>query len=113
MLKNINSYVIRQLTPDDFILMKGLLNTFGEAFDEPDTYCSAQPEADYHRSLLNSDYFIALTTLQDDKIVGGLAAYELRKFEQKHSEIYIYDLAVSEQHQRRGIATIHFSQKQL
>jgi aminoglycoside 3-N-acetyltransferase I len=37
--------------------------------------------------------------------VGGLAAYELRKFEQERSEIYIYDLAVALSHRRQGIAT--------
>src|SRR3954470_1561078 len=35
----------------------------------------------------------------------GLAAYELNKFEQQRSEIYIYDLAVAEDHRRQGIAT--------
>ena len=32
-------------------------------------------------------------------------AYELRKFEQQRSEIYIYDLAVAAAHRRQGIAT--------
>ena len=39
------------------------------------------------------------------QVVGGIAAYELKKFEQQRSEIYIYDLAVAEAHRRRGIAT--------
>jgi ribosomal protein S18 acetylase RimI-like enzyme len=38
-------------------------------------------------------------------VVGGLAACELRKFEQERSEIYIYDLAVAVGHRREGIAT--------
>jgi aminoglycoside 3-N-acetyltransferase I len=38
-------------------------------------------------------------------VVGGLAAYELKKFEQARSEVYIYDLAVDEAHRRKGIAT--------
>lgn len=38
-------------------------------------------------------------------MVVDLAAYELKKFEQQRSEIYIYDLAVAEKHQRKGIAT--------
>jgi aminoglycoside 3-N-acetyltransferase I len=37
--------------------------------------------------------------------VGGIAAYELKKFEQERSEIYIYDLAVAALHRREGIAT--------
>jgi aminoglycoside 3-N-acetyltransferase I len=55
--------------------------------------------------LLRSDDFIALAAVKGDWVVGGLAAYELRKFEQARSEIYIYDLAVAEQHRRQGIAT--------
>ncbi len=44
---------------------------------------------------------------------GGLAAYELKKFEQPRSELYIYDLAVAAAHRRQGIATalIHALQK--
>jgi aminoglycoside 3-N-acetyltransferase I len=55
--------------------------------------------------LLGSDYFMALVALEGDEVVGGIAAYELRKFEQERSEIYIYDLAVAAAHRRRGIAT--------
>ena len=38
-------------------------------------------------------------------MVGGIAAYVLDKFEQARSEVYIYDLAVTEPYRRRGIAT--------
>ena len=48
---------------------------------------------------------IALVALADAKVVGGLVAYELDKFERARREVYIYDLAVSETHRRRGIAT--------
>jgi aminoglycoside 3-N-acetyltransferase I len=43
--------------------------------------------------------------MKGDEVVGGLAAYELDKFEQDRREIYIYDLAVIERHRRRGVAT--------
>ncbi len=36
--------------------------------------------------------------------MGGLIAYELQKFEQNRSEIYLYDLAVAETHHLKGIA---------
>ncbi len=39
------------------------------------------------------------------EIVGGLVAYELEKFEQERSEIYIYDLAVAPAWRRQGVAT--------
>jgi aminoglycoside 3-N-acetyltransferase I len=96
---------IRVLTPDDAGLLDSLLDTFGEAFGDVDGYCRKRPDAEYLRSLLAGDNFIAIVAMESAKVVGGLAAYELRKFEQERSEIYIYDLAVSATHRRRGIAT--------
>jgi aminoglycoside 3-N-acetyltransferase I len=96
---------IHQLTRDDQALMKALLATFGEAFDEVGTYTGNQPSAGYLQQLLGSDYFIALAALKNGEVVGGIAAYELKKFEQERSEIYIYDLAVSAAHRREGIAS--------
>lgn len=99
------SLSVRQLTTSDVALMEALLATFGDAFDDVDTYTGNRPSADYLRRLLGSDYFIALAASKDDEIVGGIAAYELRKFEQERSEIYIYDLAVAAAYRREGIAT--------
>ena len=96
---------IHALVPDDVALMEGLLTVFGDAFEDPHTYGAARPGHDYLRRLLGTDYFIALAALEGDAVVGGLAAYELRKFEQARSEIYIYDLAVAAAHRRQGIAT--------
>ncbi len=96
---------ICHLTPDDILLMEALLVTFGEAFNDADTYTKNRPSADYLRRLLGGDSFIALAALKNGDVVGGIAAYELRKFEQERSEIYIYDLAVSAAHRRERIAT--------
>lgn len=96
---------ICQLSVNDLALMEGLLATFGEAFDEVDTYSSLRPSSAYLKRLLSSNYFIALAALKNGSVVGGIAAYELQKFEQERSEIYIYDLAVAAAHRRQGIAT--------
>ncbi len=85
--------------------MRALLATLGDAFGDAETYTGKQPADAYLTTLLGSDYFIALVALKGDEVVGGLAAYELRKFEQERSEIYIYDLAVAAAHRREGIAT--------
>ncbi len=98
-------YKIHQITEGDLELMDELLSTFGVAFGDEKTYTEKRPGADYMRRLLKTDYFIALAALNDNKVVGGLAAYELKKFEQERSEIYIYDLAVAEKHRRKGLAT--------
>lgn len=85
--------------------MEALLTTFGKAFDEVETYSAARPSPAYLERLLGSDHFIALAALKNGEVVGGIAAYELQKFEQERSEIYIYDLAVAAVHRRQGIAT--------
>ena len=98
-------FSIHQLSAKDIALTEELLAVFGEAFDDFDTYSSSHPSASYLKRLLSSNYFIALAALKTGTVVGGLAAYELQKFEQERSEIYIYDLAVSAEHRREGIAT--------
>lgn len=98
-------FTIRLLAPDDIALMEAMLTTFGKAFNEAETYSGARPSPAYLRRLLASDYFIAVAALKGAEVVGGLAAYELQKFEQERSEIYIYDLAVAAAHRRQGIAT--------
>ena len=96
---------VRRLGSDDRASMDGLLDLFAEAFDAAEDYSSARPGADYMRRLLANDGFFAVVAEADDRVVGGLAAYELVKFEQERSEIYIYDLAVAEAQRRRGVAT--------
>ena len=85
--------------------MEAMSAMFGQAFDEEETYCAVPPSKPYLERLLGSECFIALAAFKNDLIVGGIAAYELHKFEQERSEIYVYDLAVSAGHRREGIAT--------
>jgi len=98
-------YKIQQLTSDDLPLLDSLSGLFGEIFDETDVYTAKRPSADYLRQLLEGDSFLALVALEEETVVAGMTAYELKKFEQERSEIYIYDLAVAEAHRRTGIAT--------
>jgi aminoglycoside 3-N-acetyltransferase I len=85
--------------------MRGLLSMFGTAFDEEDTYTGAPPTDAYLENLLGSEHFVAVAAEQAGAVIGGLVAYELKKFERERAEIYIYDLAVAEPHRRKGIAT--------
>lgn len=99
------SILVQTLSADDIETLRALNRVFGAAFEDRETYGGDPPDAAYLRSLLAGDTFIAVVALAEGEVVGGLAAYELRKFEQRRSEIYIYDLAVSETHRRQGIAT--------
>ena len=99
------SYAYKHVSPADLPLLKAMLAMFGEAFGEPDTYQGAVPDDAYLKRLLDKPSFIALAALHAGEVVGGLAAYELEKFERARSEIYIYDLAVRADHRRKGVAT--------
>ena len=100
------NYQLKQLGQQDTGLMQELLDCFGEAFGEPDTYGSHRPDEEYWQELLGGDTFVALVALNDDeKLLGGLTAYELKKPEQPRSELYIYDLAVTKSYRRQGVAT--------
>ncbi len=99
------SHSIRQLAVDDVKLFRELLGVFGDAFEDTNTYCAAQPGAKYLEDLLGDPGFIALAAFQDAQVIAGLAAYVLKKFEQARKEIYIYDIAVTESCRRKGVAT--------
>ena len=103
-------YSFERLGAEDVPRLKELLGVFSVAFGDPGSYGSAVPRDAYLRALLAKSTFFVVVALDTEKgsdegrVVGGLAAYELEKFEQERSEIYIYDLAVSEAHRRLGVA---------
>jgi aminoglycoside 3-N-acetyltransferase I len=99
------TYTFQQLTTADVPLLRALSGVFGTAFEDAVAYGSNVPDDAYLSRLLGKEHFIAVVATADGAVVGGLAAYQLDKFEQDRREIYIYDLAVLEEHRRRGVAT--------
>lgn len=99
------TFSIKTLTPAEVDLLGGMSRVFGHAFDDVARYTGSPPSTAYLQGLLAGDSFIAVAALLGDEVVGALAAYELKKFEQQRSEIYIYDLSVADAHRRQGIAT--------
>ncbi|MDD9878046.1 MAG: AAC(3)-I family aminoglycoside N-acetyltransferase [Magnetovibrio sp.] len=96
---------IERLMSADVGPMRELLAVFADAFDEHETYLGAVPESAYLGRLLAKPHFIALVARRGGAVIGGAVAYELEKFEQQRSEVYIYDLAVALPHRRQGVAT--------
>lgn len=96
---------IRQLGAADSAGLRAMNTLFADVFGDAESYASRPPGDAWLRHLLAKDTFIALVAERDGAVVGGLAAYVLEKFEQERSEVYIYDLAVAEAHQRQGVAT--------
>ncbi|MCZ8374978.1 MAG: AAC(3)-I family aminoglycoside N-acetyltransferase [Beijerinckiaceae bacterium] len=98
-------WTIRRLAPGDEAGFTAMLDLFAAAFEDPASYASRRPGAAWRESLLASPDFVALVAEQGGAVVGALAGYILRKFEQERSEAYLYDLGVAEAARRQGIAT--------
>jgi len=100
-------FILRRLEPGEAGQVTALNQLFSEAFGDDfghGAYTAAEPSDRYLESLLAKPHVIPLVAIADNKIVGGLVAYVLDKFEQERSEVYIYDLGVAEAYRRRGIA---------
>ncbi|HAM82034.1 GNAT family N-acetyltransferase [Ornithinibacillus bavariensis] len=57
------------------------------------------------RSLIAKPDFICFVAFIGDEVVGGLTGYELLMYDQEGSSMYLYDLAVDKNYQRRGIGS--------
>jgi aminoglycoside 3-N-acetyltransferase I len=83
-----------------------MLDLFSDVFSDPSSYSYNRPSNDYIKQLLSDKNFIALVAKNDSgKVIGALASYVLRKFEQERSEIFIYDLGVAKDFRRQKIAS--------
>jgi len=96
---------VRRLVPGEASVFHQLNELFAVALGEADKYQATKPTTAYLERLLQMRHVIPLVAFADGRIVGGLVAYELDKFEQERREIYIYDLAVDENYRRQGVAT--------
>ena len=85
--------------------LKAMNRLYADVFGDAFSYQGEPPSDGYLGRLLADPGFIALAAWSSGKMVGALSAYELRKFEQERSEVYIYDLAVAEAFRRQGVAT--------
>lgn len=105
--KNENRIIIKELLDDKESVkqMRELNQLFSTVFEDPESYESEPPSNEYLASLLSDEHIIVLAAMDHERIAGGLTAYVLPKLEQERREIYIYDLAVSKNDRRKGIAT--------
>lgn len=107
--------LIKKLEAKDLSLFKGLINLFEEVFEMKPF---KMPRDEYLGGLLANSDFHVFIALQKEAIIGGLTAYTLYQYYSTKPLAYIYDLAVSRQHQRQGVGknlikttTVYFQQK--
>jgi aminoglycoside 3-N-acetyltransferase I len=90
---------IKQLSKKDVSGFKQLILLFKEVFE-----MSKQGKISdaYLKKLLAQPGFIALAAVDGNKVVGGLTAYEMPQYYGEYSEVYIYDIAIKSDYQRKG-----------
>jgi aminoglycoside 3-N-acetyltransferase I len=89
----------RRLTAADRDVARGLFALMAEVFEVP-----GEPLGDaYLERLLSRADFWAFAAFAGDEIVGGVTAHTLPMTRAETSEIFIYDVAVRADHQRRGV----------
>src|SRR5262245_20674887 len=90
---------IRRLRVADRDLAHRLFAVMADVFEEPHERLSDK----YVDDLLAREAFWAIAALSGDEVVGGLTAHSLPMTRQASAEVFIYDVAVRADHQRRGI----------
>ncbi|MEO8219298.1 MAG: GNAT family N-acetyltransferase [Specibacter sp.] len=92
---------VKRLGRGDEAVAADMFAMMAAVFDEG----SAPLSEDYVGKLLGSESFWAIAALDGADVVGGLTAHTLPMTRSPSSEVFVYDLAVREDHQRQGVAT--------
>lgn len=93
---------IIKLAQDDLPRLSGLIKLYERVFEMKPFPI---PPAEYLNALLKNPGIIFFVAEAEGKIVGGLTAHVLYSVYFTSAEVYVYDLAVSEELQRKGIGT--------
>jgi ribosomal protein S18 acetylase RimI-like enzyme len=97
-----NDIKVIKLAASDVKLFKELLLVFEDVFEMKDFHA---PDDLYLDGLLQNSRFMVYIIRRNGETVGGLTAYILPSYYFKTSEVYVYDLAINTQLQRRGLGT--------
>jgi aminoglycoside 3-N-acetyltransferase I len=99
------NYRTQRLTAIDAPLARRLFQLMAQVFEEP-----AAPLSDgYLVRLLSRTEFWAMAAFVDDELAGGLTAHTIPMTSSESFEIFIYDIAVRPDQQRKGVGRLLIS----
>jgi aminoglycoside 3-N-acetyltransferase I len=97
----IMNVTFRELTSSDINWLTSLIGVYETVFEMQAFHL---PEASYLQTLLDNEQVIFYVACDEEgKVIGGLTAYMLPSVYYAASEVYIYDLAVEVEWQRKGV----------
>lgn len=91
--------LIKKLGDKDLLLLQELIIVFKLVFEMGD---HAAAKESYLKKFLGKPGFVAIVIIHENKIAGGLTAYELPMYYSEYSEMYLYDIGVKPEFQRKG-----------
>lgn len=93
---------IKKLIPKDLDQFTALIRVFKQVFEWEDL---PFPTRKHLQKVLANPYVIVLIAKADQKVVGGLTAHLLDRYNSENPSAYVYDLAVLPDFQRNGIGS--------
>ncbi len=94
---------IRRLNPTDIDDFSNLIKVFEVVFEWEKFMF---PKANHLQRLLDNSQFLVFVATSDKKLVGGLTAHVLNRYDSEKPTAYIYDIAVLTDQQRNGIGKL-------
>lgn len=96
---------VKLLQPTDIYLFESLIKVFNTAFEEKNTL----PSRTYLTGLLEKPHFVCVAALHEEEVIGGITAWILPSCYSESAELFIYDVAVTQQFRRKGVGRSLFS----
>lgn len=90
---------ITRIEENNVVRFRELVTLLNKVFEEPHKVASDNQL----QQLLNDPKFYVIVATKNEKVIGGLTAYELPRYYTNKSELYIYDIAVKTEFQNQGI----------
>ncbi len=95
-----NMTIYKRIEQNEVDTLKKLIQVFDEVFENENPSIADDV---YLQNLLKKPEFIAFVAMDNKEVVGGLTAYELPLYYSEKSEMYIYDIAIKPEFQRKGL----------
>jgi aminoglycoside 3-N-acetyltransferase I len=97
---------IKRLSGKDLRLFMKLVELFQDVFNMKNPQI---PKKLYLHELLEKPSFLAYVIILKNEVIGGLTAYELANYYAENSELFIYDIAIKAEFQRKGLGKMLIS----
>ncbi|HVD97704.1 MAG TPA: GNAT family N-acetyltransferase [Cytophagaceae bacterium] len=94
------NYKVKKLGKEDIQHFINLIRLFEDVFEMQNF---SMLDQEHLSELLSQEKFLVFVALLDDEVIGGTTAYCMIHYYSKREIVFLYDLAVAEEMQRKGV----------